>query len=140
MPSLTTYGIPIDLPLINHPFQVLEASLGRPTFRSEETWAVSMVVCKMKMGETAQLKDPHLFFWGESNIQKTGWFTTGWSLYFLPQDWKNGRPLWRPDSDVDGAPNPATPHPVPYRPGGSPVKSHGHHGATVRLCIESSTR
>jgi hypothetical protein len=37
------------------------------------------------------------------------------AFIFYHRTGKIGRPLWRPDSDVDGAPNPATPHPVPDR-------------------------
>ena len=146
--------LPTVFPLISHwfhPFQVLEASLGRPTFRSEETCCVDG--CVLYGLNSSTPKNPHLFFWGGKmilffrgkKIWKKRWFTTGWSLYFLPQDWKNRassletrlRCRWSSEpSDTSSR----------TRPGRSPVKSQGHHGAMVRwgkyvrLCIESSTR
>ena len=90
-----------------------------------------MVVYKMKMGETAQLqkiRTPFLLGGKKKSTKTDGSPQDG--AFIKTITGKIGRPLWRPDSDVDGAPNPATPH---------PVKSQGH-GAMLRLCIESSTR
>ena len=86
-----------------------------------------MLVYKIKMG-ILQLNSPkksaHPFcLGGKKNISKNlkGSPQDGSPFFEKPRWFSSGRPLWRPDSDVDGAPNPATPHRIKIEA--------GHHGA-----------